>query len=468
MLDGATLTLHRGEKGLLLGSNGAGKSTLLRVIAGLLSPDAGCVSIDGIESARDRRAVAALIGYAGHAALVYVDLTAEENLRFAAGLYGLREEAAASRVEASLALVGLTEQRGKRTRTLSQGQLRRLALARALVHDPPVLLLDEPFAALDAEGRGRLVAWLAADRECTVLLATHQLDFRPEGADQIFHLDAGRIRAHPGHKSATSGKALLSIGAQNARAAGMISHMNGRLLAAMECVRLIAAKDLRIEWRSRVALNQVLPFAAIVMVIFAFALDRFPNPPAPGGARNDTLLQQVAPGLVWLATLFSLLLLVQRTFAVESEDGALDALRAAGVDAGAVFWGKTAALAAQLAVLEALLLGTAAVIYAVELRWSGVVLLLATWLAATVGLAAVGTLYGGLAAGARGRETLLPLLLLPVVAPVLIGATRAVEAALGIGGTAIADGWPWVGVVSVFAVAFGAGGTLAFGPLIDE
>ena len=118
--------------------------------------------------------------------------------------------------------------------------------------------------------------------------------------------------------------------------------------------------------------------------------------------------------------------------------------------------------------LEALLLLTAMLLYGSELRWSGVVLLVATWLAATVGLATVGTLYGGLAAGARGRETLLPLLLLPVVAPVLIGATRAVEAALGTGGTAVADGWPWVGVVAVFAVAFGAGGTLAFGPLIDE
>ena len=233
--------------------------------------------------------------------------------------------------------------------------------------------------------------------------------------------------------------------------------------------RLIAGKDLLVEWRSRVALNQVLPFAAIVMVIFAFALDRYGALPTPGGDRaDDTLLQQVAPGLVWLATLFSLLLLVQRTFAVESEDGALDALRAAGVDAGAVFWGKTLALGAQLAVLEALLLGTAIVLYGVEVRWSGAVLIVTTWLAATVGLASVGTLYGGLAAGARGRETLLPLLLLPVVAPVLIGATRAVEAALGIGGAAIADGWPWVGVVSVFAVAFGAGGTLAFGPLIDE
>ena len=105
---------------------------------------------------------------------------------------------------------------------------------------------------------------------------------------------------------------------------------------------------------------------------------------------------------------------------------------------------------------------------AMAIDMAGNITYVITWLTATFGLAAVGTLYGGLAAGARGRETLLPLLLLPVVAPVLIGATRAVEAALGTGGTAIADGWPWVGVVAVFAVAFGAGGTLAFGPLIDE
>ena len=228
--------------------------------------------------------------------------------------------------------------------------------------------------------------------------------------------------------------------------------------------RLIAAKDLRVEGRSRVALNQVLPFALIVMVMFAFALERLPTPANAG----DTLLELVAPGLIWLATLFSLLLLVQRSFAVEADDGALDALRVAGVDPVALFVGKAAALAVQLAALEALLLGAALVLYGTELRAGGVVLLVTTWLTATCGLAAVGTLYGGIAAGARGRETLLPLLLLPVVAPVLIGATRAVEAALGIEDTAMADGWPWFGVVAVFAVAFGAGGALAFGPLIDE
>ncbi len=219
--------------------------------------------------------------------------------------------------------------------------------------------------------------------------------------------------------------------------------------------RLIAKRDLLVEWRSRIALNQVFPFAGIVMVMFGFAID------------DTRLMERIAPGLIMLATMFSLLILVQRSFAVESEDGALDALRTAGVSSSALFWGKSIAMAAQLAALEALLIVLAILLYGSTIRPSGVVLLIATWLAASWGLATVGTLYGGLAAGARGRETLLPLLLLPVVAPVLIGATRAVEAALGARGS-VADGWPWMGLVAVFAAVFCAGGTLAFGPLIDE
>ena len=95
-------------------------------------------------------------------------------------------------------------------------------------------------------------------------------------------------------------------------------------------------------------------------------------------------------------------------------------------------------------------------------------LLVVTLVVATCGLACVGTLYGSLTAGFSGRETLLPLLVLPVVAPVLIGATRAVESALGTGGVALSEGWPWLGLLAVFAIAFAAGGALAFGPLIDE
>jgi len=219
--------------------------------------------------------------------------------------------------------------------------------------------------------------------------------------------------------------------------------------------RLVAAKDLRIERRSRVLLNQILPFAGVTMVMFAFALDA------------SNVLERVAPGLVWLATLFSMLVLVQRSFAIEADDGALDTLRVAGVDPVAIFWGKSMALAVQLAILEVVLLAAAVVLYGADVPLGGVVLLVTTSITATCGLACVGTLYGGLTAGFSGRETLLPLLVFPVVAPVLIGATRAVESALGTGGVALAEGWPWIGLLTVFAVAFGVGGALAFGPLIE-
>lgn len=231
--------------------------------------------------------------------------------------------------------------------------------------------------------------------------------------------------------------------------------------------RLIAVKDLRIERRSRVMTNQVLPFAAITMVLFAFALDaKGVRDPVTG--QVSSVLDLVAPGLVWLATLFSLLVLVQRAFSIESDDGALDALRVAGVDPVAIYWGKALALAAQLGVLEVLLLVTAVFLYGASVPLGGVALLAVTLVLATTGLACVGTLYGGLIAGFTGRESLLPLLVLPVVAPVLIGATRAVESALGTDGVALSEGWPWVGLLAVFAAAFGVGGALAFGPLIEE
>jgi heme exporter protein B len=229
--------------------------------------------------------------------------------------------------------------------------------------------------------------------------------------------------------------------------------------------RLVAAKDLRIELRSRVITNQVLPFSALVMVLFAFALDR------------EDIGSQVAPGLIWLAAVLSLLVVVQRTFALEAHDGALDALRVAGVDPAGIFLGKALALVGQLILLEALLFGMALILFEPfnatgpgdsGVTGVGVGLLVATALLATTGLAFVGTLYGGLAAGVRGRETLLPLLLMPVVAPVLIAATRATEAAFGTGETATSEGWPWLGMLAIYTAVFGTGGILAFGPLIEE
>lgn len=221
-------------------------------------------------------------------------------------------------------------------------------------------------------------------------------------------------------------------------------------------VAIVAAKDLRIETNSRVLTNQVAPFALIVMVMFAFALDA------------EGILRRVAPGLVWLATLFAMLVIVQRNFAAERDDGALDALRVAGVDLGALFLGKSLALAAELLVLEIVLTAVAVVLYGVQIDAPGAAETAVTSVCVALALGFAGTLYGGLAAGARGRETLLPLLLLPVVAPVLIGATRATEAAFRSGGAQVHEGWPWVGLVALFAVVFAAVGTVAFGALVDE
>lgn len=227
-------------------------------------------------------------------------------------------------------------------------------------------------------------------------------------------------------------------------------------MSTSRIARAVAAKDLRIEMRSRVVTNQVLPFSGLVMIMFAFALD------------NDDVLQRVAGGLVWLATLFSLFIVVQRTFAVETFDGALDALRVAGVNPQGIFIGKAIALFVQLIVLESVLFISAVVLYRVNVNESGLVLLVTCVLCASAGLAFVGTLYGGLTAGARGRETLLPLLLLPVVAPVLICATRATESAFRSGGLTVGEGWPWVAVLAVFAAVFGLGGLLSFSSLIEE
>jgi len=215
---------------------------------------------------------------------------------------------------------------------------------------------------------------------------------------------------------------------------------------------VMAGKDLRIELRSRVATNQVTPFAVLVLILFAFALD-----PDRG------VLGEAAAGLFWVAVLFCALLAIQRSFAVEAADGARDGLRLSGLDPAAIFLGKAGAIAAELVALELVLGAGVVVLYNKALH--GPLLLVVTCVLATAGLAAAGTLYGALAAGLRVRETLLPLLLLPVVAPVLLAATRASEAALG---SSPADGWPWVRLLGVFAVIYGAFGVVAFGPLLEE
>lgn len=215
---------------------------------------------------------------------------------------------------------------------------------------------------------------------------------------------------------------------------------------------LVAGKDLRLEWRSRVGTGQILPFAFLVLMLFAFAID-----PRRG------VLERVAPGLYWVAVLLAALLAVGRSQGVEAAPGVRDALRLSGLEPAAVFWGKAAAIAAQLVVLEVVLAVGVVVLYDLDL--AGFALLVATAAATTVAVATAGTVHGVLAAGVRVRETLLPLLLLPALAPVLIGATSATEAALD--GTT-GEGWGWAGLLALFAVLYAVAGTASYRVLLEE
>ena len=215
---------------------------------------------------------------------------------------------------------------------------------------------------------------------------------------------------------------------------------------------LVAGKDLRVELRSRVALAEVVPFGLVVLVLFGLAI-----------GPDHSVLQGVAAGLFWVAVLLATVLAVQRSFAIESADDARDGLRLSGLDPAGVFAGKGFAIAVQLVVLEAVLALVAAFLFDVHL--SGALALVGICVAATVGLVAVGTIYGAVAARARVRETLLPLLFLPVVAPVLLAAVKASKEALA--GTA-SRGDGWLELLAVFAVVYSAIGAVAFGALVED
>jgi heme exporter protein A len=189
-LDDVSLTLEPGRTLVVFGANGAGKSTLLRVLATLLRPSSGTATVFGHDVVRDGWAVRGRIGFLGHQALCYEDLTARENLTYHARLHGLSRPQ--ERIDELLAATGLAGRADDRAATFSRGMLQRLAVCRAVLHDPELLLLDEPRSGLDPAAAEVVEPLIGRESGRTRVVASHDPAGGLQEADLALGLRDGR------------------------------------------------------------------------------------------------------------------------------------------------------------------------------------------------------------------------------------------------------------------------------------
>ncbi len=216
----------------------------------------------------------------------------------------------------------------------------------------------------------------------------------------------------------------------------------------------IARKDARAELRGRHAVVGALFFAAVVLLLFGFAL-------GPDRAR----LAAAAPGLLWLALVFAGILAVNRLHLLETDDGALDQLALYPVPRRAIYAGKALGGFALMLALGLVVLGAVGILFAVDIR-AGWLPLLATIVLGTIGIAAVGTFYAGLTVRLRAREVMLPLLMLPILAPLLLAAVEATTASLA--GDPMGELGAWLQLLAAFDVIMIAAGAATYGYLLED
>ncbi len=215
-VDGLSLSAESGSVVGLLGANGAGKSSTLKMVAGLLKPDAGSIHIDGVQVDSPDHQAAMPIGFAPQEPALYLELTGRENLEFFGRIYGIRASDRHVRVTDVLEAVGLSGEADNPVNTWSGGMRRRLNLAIALLHQPRLLVLDEPMVGVDLEWRARLLAVIRqmSVAGAAVLYATHSLEDARDICDTIGVMDGGRLVAfgplarHDDKGSDTAGPAI--------------------------------------------------------------------------------------------------------------------------------------------------------------------------------------------------------------------------------------------------------------------
>jgi ABC-2 type transport system ATP-binding protein len=196
-VDGVSFSIAQGETVGLLGPNGAGKTTAIAMISGISRPDGGAVSLGGVSLAQNANALKRRVGLVPQDLALYEELSAWANLELFGGLYGLGAAELKPRAEAALALVGLDDRRGDRVKTFSGGMKRRLNIAGALLHEPDLILLDEPTVGVDPQSRNAIFDNLEElkRRGKTLLYTTHYMEEAERLCDRVLILDHGKLLA---------------------------------------------------------------------------------------------------------------------------------------------------------------------------------------------------------------------------------------------------------------------------------
>ena len=465
-----SVELATGETLVVLGPNGAGKTTLLRILAGLLRPTAGAVEVLGCALPREAWRLRGRLGFLGHEPLLYRELTGAENLRFHARLLGLEADGE-ERIEGLLELVGLRARAGDRVAELSAGTVQRLAVCRAVLHEPELLLLDEPLSHLDpglVEALGPLIG--AAPGRSRVLV-THDVERGLQEADRVLALRRDGSPGYAGPAGSVDEAELRRIYTEPPPGhGGPVRHVSPpstpdpaghapppapRPGASDRTAALtILAKDLRVELRTLQSVPAMVLFAVTTFVIFRFALDR------------TSLDGSLAAGVLLVTVLFAAILAINRLFVAEREQGGFEAIRLAPVDGTALFLAKAASLVVYLAVLELVAVPIFAVFFLDSA--AGLAPLVGVLVLLDLGLAATGTLISTMATNSRARDLLTPLILLPLLVPLMIAAAGAAEPLLAVDGPSQEDLGSWMAVLALYDLIFLLVGYAVFDFLLED
>ena len=445
-----SLTIGEGEYVALMGSNGAGKTTLLRIAAGLATPTEGTVSIAGVDMRRAGPGLRRRIGFVSHESLLYPDLTGRENLQFHATLFGVADpEAAIAELSPLLDLDPILD---RKAGILSRGNRQRLTLARALLHGPRVVLLDEPFTGLDEVSSQRLMDILdrlhVAGR--TVIMTTHDRLIAESGPRRLVIIGEGYVsvdRTLPGSER------ILPVEATTPEATAFTRPRMvappGRFASAWA----VAAKDLRVEFRTRDIIGSAGIFALAVLITASFTM--------PTGAASTG----AATGVLWISILFAVLLGVGRTMARESADRGIEGLLLSPVPRESVFLGKMAASLLLMAAVDVVIIPLFLVMMTSDAQGANPLALLGVVALGTLGLVTVASLFSGIAVGSRLGESMLPLLVMPVVIPLMVGAVQLTGQALGGDSSQV---WQWLGILAGFDVMVLLAAVAMFRYVIEE